>query len=160
VTFLLRQSEALAAVFPATTLKTCPVHLIRHSLDFATWKERQPLAAALRPIYAPAHADAARVVLEERSFAVLTRDTIGLHEGESRDGYISSYACQACDLIFEQIRESRLEFRRGGMAEWSMAVVLKNGRIGYDIAVIFCRYWASKGSIARCAIVLSVRSSQ
>jgi hypothetical protein len=27
----------------------------------------------------------------------------------------------------------------GGMAEWSMAVVLKTGRIGYDIAVIFCR---------------------
>ena len=23
------------------------------------------------------------------------------------------------------------------MAEWSMAVVLKNGRIGYDVAVIF-----------------------
>ena len=31
------------------------------------------------------------------------------------------------------------DFRRGGMAEWSMAVVLKTGRIGYDIAVIFCR---------------------
>ena len=27
----------------------------------------------------------------------------------------------------------------GGMAEWSMAVVLKTSRIGYDIAVIFCR---------------------
>ena len=34
-------SEALAAVFPATTLQTCIVHLIRHSLDFATWKERK-----------------------------------------------------------------------------------------------------------------------
>ena len=42
-------SEALAAVFPATTLQTCIVHLIRHSLDFANWKERKPLAAALRP---------------------------------------------------------------------------------------------------------------
>ena len=44
-------SEALAAVFPATTLQTCIVHLMRHSLDFANWKERKPLAAALRPIY-------------------------------------------------------------------------------------------------------------
>jgi transposase-like protein len=33
-------SEALAAVFPAATLQTCIVHLIRHSLDFANWKER------------------------------------------------------------------------------------------------------------------------
>jgi putative transposase len=44
-------SEALAAVFPATTLQTCLVHLIRHSLDFASWKERKALAKALRPIY-------------------------------------------------------------------------------------------------------------
>src|SRR5205085_11134067 len=44
-------SEALAAVFPATTLQTCVVHLIRNSLEFANWKERKLLAAALRPIY-------------------------------------------------------------------------------------------------------------
>src|SRR2546421_9253380 len=41
-------AEALDAVFPATTLQTCIVHLIRNSLDFANWKERKPLAAALR----------------------------------------------------------------------------------------------------------------
>ena len=29
--------EALGAVFPATTLQTCIVHLIRNSLDFASW---------------------------------------------------------------------------------------------------------------------------
>ena len=44
-------SEALAAVFPATTLQTCIVHLIRHRLDFANWKERKLMAVALRPIY-------------------------------------------------------------------------------------------------------------
>jgi transposase-like protein len=43
-------SAALAAVFPATTMQTCVVHLIRYSLDFDSWKERKPLAAALRPI--------------------------------------------------------------------------------------------------------------
>jgi putative transposase len=52
-------SEALAAVFPATTLQTCIVHLLRHSLDFVSWKERKQLAAALRPIYTAASADAA-----------------------------------------------------------------------------------------------------
>jgi putative transposase len=31
-------SEALAAVFPATTLQTCIVHLLRHSLDYANRK--------------------------------------------------------------------------------------------------------------------------
>lgn len=58
-------SEALGAVFPTTTLQTCIVHLIRHSLDFANWKERQPLAKALRPIYAAPDADAGRVALDD-----------------------------------------------------------------------------------------------
>jgi putative transposase len=57
-------SEALAAVYPETTLQTCIVHLIRHSLDFANWKERKPLATALRPIYAAASADLADVALD------------------------------------------------------------------------------------------------
>ena len=57
-------SEALAAVYPATTLQTCIVHLIRHSLDFANWQERKPLAAALRPIYTAASAEAAGAALD------------------------------------------------------------------------------------------------
>jgi putative transposase len=57
-------SEALAAIYPATTLQTCLVHLLRNSLEFANWKERTPLAAALRPIYTAASADAALLVLD------------------------------------------------------------------------------------------------
>jgi transposase-like protein len=56
--------EALGAVFPATTLQTCIVHLIRNSLDFATWKDRKALAQALRPIYSAVSAEAAAVELE------------------------------------------------------------------------------------------------
>jgi transposase-like protein len=58
-------SEALAAVFPQTTLQTCIVHLIRHSLDFANWKARKPMAAALRPIYTAASAEAASAALDD-----------------------------------------------------------------------------------------------
>ena len=57
-------SEALAAVSPETTLQTCIVHLIRHSLDFANRKERKPLAAALRLICTAASADAASAELD------------------------------------------------------------------------------------------------
>ncbi len=56
--------EALAAVFPATTLQTCIVHLIRNSLDFASWKERKALAQALRPIYTASSAEAAAAELD------------------------------------------------------------------------------------------------
>jgi putative transposase len=51
--------EALAAVYPATTLQTCIVHLIRNSLDYASWKERKALAKAIRPIYTAVSAEAA-----------------------------------------------------------------------------------------------------
>jgi putative transposase len=44
---------ALAAVFPRTTLQTCIVHLIRNSLDYASWKtaSRWPprFARSMRP---------------------------------------------------------------------------------------------------------------
>ncbi len=56
--------EALAAVFPATTLQTCIVHLIRNSLDYASWKDRKALAAAIKPIYTAASAEAALAELE------------------------------------------------------------------------------------------------
>jgi transposase-like protein len=55
---------ALEAVFPRTTLQTCIVHLIRNSLDYASWKDRKALAAALRPIYAAASAEAAEAALD------------------------------------------------------------------------------------------------
>jgi transposase-like protein len=58
-------SEALAAVYPATTLQTCIVHLLRTSLEFANWKERSPLATALRAIYTAPGADAAMTALDE-----------------------------------------------------------------------------------------------
>jgi putative transposase len=57
--------EALGAVFPATTLQTCIVHLIRNSLDYASWKDRKLLAAALRPVYSAASAEAAADALGE-----------------------------------------------------------------------------------------------
>jgi putative transposase len=56
--------EALATVFPATTLQTCIVHLIRNSLDYASWKDRKGLAQALKAIYTAPTAEAAQAELE------------------------------------------------------------------------------------------------
>ena len=57
-------AEALAVVYPATTLQTCIVHLIRNSLDYASWKDRKLLAAAIRPIYTATSAEAAEAALD------------------------------------------------------------------------------------------------
>jgi transposase-like protein len=56
-------AEALAAVYPATTLQTCIVHLIRNSLDYASWRERRQLAAAIKPIYTATNAERAEAEL-------------------------------------------------------------------------------------------------
>jgi transposase-like protein len=57
-------AEALGVVFPATTLQTCIVHLIRNSLDFVSWRDRKTLAAAIKPIYTAPSAEAAQAELE------------------------------------------------------------------------------------------------
>lgn len=60
-------SEAIETAFPQTTVQTCIVHLIRNSLDYASWKDRKAVAAGLRPIYTAATAQAAQAALDEFS---------------------------------------------------------------------------------------------
>ncbi|GEM_PF-2607710 len=52
-------------MFPKTVVQTCIVHLIRHSMQFASWKEHRAVAAALKPIYQAESAAAARERLED-----------------------------------------------------------------------------------------------
>ena len=40
--------EAINTALPETTVQTCIVHLIRNSLDFASWKDRKSVAAGSR----------------------------------------------------------------------------------------------------------------
>ncbi len=58
-------TEAIGAAYPRTTVQTCIVHLIRNSLEYASYKDRKALAAALRPIYAAASEEAARQALQD-----------------------------------------------------------------------------------------------
>jgi transposase-like protein len=58
------RGEALAVVYPATTLQTCIVHLIRNALDYARWKDRKALAAAIKPIYTSPGAEVAQAELD------------------------------------------------------------------------------------------------
>ena len=55
--------EAINAVFPQTVVQTCIVHLIRHSMEFASWKDRKTVAQALRAIYRATDAKAGQDAL-------------------------------------------------------------------------------------------------
>ncbi len=57
-------AEAIGTAYPRTTVQTCIVHLIRNSLEYASWKDRKAIAQALRPIYTAASAQAAQQALQ------------------------------------------------------------------------------------------------
>ena len=56
--------EAIEAIFPRTTVQTCIVHLLRHSLKYVPRREREQVARDLKPIYTALDADAAEAELE------------------------------------------------------------------------------------------------
>ncbi|UIK01145.1 IS256 family transposase (plasmid) [Rhizobium leguminosarum] len=55
--------DAINAVFAQTTVQTCIVHLLRNSLDFASWKDRKDLARELKAIYGAIDDKAAEAAL-------------------------------------------------------------------------------------------------
>jgi putative transposase len=56
--------DAIEAIFPATTVQTCLVHLIRASLKYVPRREREQVARDLKPIYTAINADQAQAELE------------------------------------------------------------------------------------------------
>lgn len=71
--------EALSTVFPETTVQTCVVHLVRHSLSFVSEKDRRSVAADLKLIYQAATEAQALHALEQfqikwdRKYPVISR---------------------------------------------------------------------------------------
>ncbi|WP_415913767.1 IS256 family transposase, partial [Paraburkholderia sp. J63] len=57
-------AEAIGAAYPRTAVQTCIVHLIRNSLEYASYKDRKVVAQALRPVYTAAGEDAAKQALQ------------------------------------------------------------------------------------------------
>src|SRR5947199_1016995 len=55
--------EAIEATWPATTVQTCTVHLIRAAMRFVPYQDRKKVAAALRPIYTAPTVEAAETEL-------------------------------------------------------------------------------------------------
>ena len=55
--------DAILAVFPEAAVQTCIVHLLRQSLAFVAYKDRKPVAAALKGIYRAVDASAGEAAL-------------------------------------------------------------------------------------------------
>lgn len=57
--------QAIEAAFPQTQVQTCIVHLLRHSMSFASYKDRKAVATALKAVYTAVDAEAAEAALAE-----------------------------------------------------------------------------------------------
>ena len=57
--------DAIEAVFPKAVVQLCIVHMVRHSLNYVSWKRRKEVAADLRRIYTSATAEEAELMLGE-----------------------------------------------------------------------------------------------
>jgi transposase-like protein len=57
--------EAIGALYPQTAVQQCLVHMVRHSLNYVSWKMRKVVAADLKTIYSSATADEAVLRLQE-----------------------------------------------------------------------------------------------
>jgi putative transposase len=66
--------EAIEAVFPATTVQTCIVHLIRASLRYVPRRQFDAVTKDLKPIYTAINPDQAMIALEQ--FEAKWDDTI------------------------------------------------------------------------------------
>jgi putative transposase len=56
--------EAVASIFPTTTVQTCVVHLLRTAMKYASYKERAAMARDMKPIYTAPSEDAAAAALD------------------------------------------------------------------------------------------------
>ena len=57
--------DAIRAVYPATEVQLCLVHVVRSSLRFVPYKDRRIVAAGLKTIYSAPTEEAALTALEE-----------------------------------------------------------------------------------------------
>ena len=56
--------EAIEAAFPQTQVQLCIVHLVRHSLNFVSWKQRKEMADDLKAVYSAPTVEQAAANLE------------------------------------------------------------------------------------------------
>jgi putative transposase len=71
--------DAIEATWPQASVQTCVVHLIRASIRYCSYKDRKKIAAALRPVYTAANAEAAADAM----------DTFELEHGDRYPGIVA-----------------------------------------------------------------------
>ena len=133
--------EAIETVFPQTTVQLCIVHLVRHSLNYVGWKQRQEVAADLRLIYTAATADAAEQKLVEfaakwdEKFPLITKSwrtnwprviPFFAHPPEIRKVIYTTNAIESLNMSLRKVTKTRGSFPNDEAAAKLLYLALRN----------------------------------
>jgi transposase-like protein len=134
--------EAITTVFPKTTVQTCIVHLLRHSLSYCSWRDRKQVAGELKKIYQATNAEHARAQLEEfkdsewgRKYAVIGRSWERAWEEvipfysyppEIRKLLYTTNAIESFHMQLRKVLKNRGHFPNDGAASRLIYLALRN----------------------------------
>jgi len=133
--------EAIETVFPQTTVQLCIVHLVRHSLSYVGWKQRQEVAADLRLVYTAATADAAEQKLVEfaakwdEKFPMITKSwrtnwprviPFFAHPPEIRKVIYTTNAIESLNMSLRKVTKTRGSFPNDEAAAKLLYLALRN----------------------------------
>ncbi len=136
--------DAIEATWPAATVQTCVVHLLRASHRYVTWNDRKQVATELRPVYAAVDAKAAEAALDKFEAGIGARypAVVSLWRS-SWEQFIPflDYPPEARRVIYttDEIVKS-----------WCGGVGAASGRRGLRRRVLAARRWPSRRLAAVC----------
>jgi putative transposase len=159
--------EAIETVFPQTEVQLCIVHLVRHSLNYVGWKQRQQVAADLRLIYTAATAEQAELRLNEfgakwdEKFPMISKSwrtnwprviPFFAHPPEIRKVIYTTNAIESLNMTLRKVTKTRGSFPNDEAAAKLLYLALRNITKKWTNGV---QHWAA--ALNRFAIIYGDR---
>lgn len=133
--------EAIEAVFPKTEVQLCIVHLVRHSLNYVSWKQRKAVAGDLKTIYQSATVEHAGVALDkfaakwDNSYPGISKSwrsnwervtPFFAYPGEIRKVIYTTNAIESLNMSLRKVTKNRGSFPSDDAAAKLMYLALRN----------------------------------
>ncbi len=133
--------EAIEAAFPEALVQLCIVHMVRHSLNYVSWKQRKAVASDLRHIYTAPTEEAAEMALQEfgvkwdKSYPTITEiwrrnwmrvTPFFAFPGEIRKVIYTTNAVESLNMTLRKIIKTRGSFPNEESAVRLMWMALSN----------------------------------
>ena len=163
--------EAIEAVYPNTQTQLCIVHMVRHSLNYVSWKQRKEVATDLKSIYQAPTAEMAEKSLEtfaakwDTSHPTIARSwrnnreriiPLSSYPAEIRKAIYTTNAIESLNMSLRKVTRNRGHFPSDDAMFKLLYLALKNSAKKWTMPI---RDWKSalnqysirfEGRLSRC----------